>query len=62
MPQRLKGSLKRSHCGTPEQAAEKLVFVTSRAKARIHSSAVTAALKALRHPKPDFSAACEGVP
>jgi hypothetical protein len=40
--------------GTPEQAAEKLVFVTSEVKARIHSRAVTAALEALRHPKPEF--------
>ena len=37
-----------------EQAAEKLDSVTSAAKASTHSRAFTAALKALRHPKPEF--------
>jgi hypothetical protein len=60
--QRLKASVKRSYCDTPEQAAEKLVLGTSVAKARIHSSAVSTALKALRHPKQNLPPACEGMP
>jgi hypothetical protein len=37
-----------------EEVAEKLVFITSGAEARIHSRAIIAALKALRHPKSEL--------
>jgi hypothetical protein len=40
--------------GTTEQAAEELDSVTSAAKAFTDSRTFTAALKALRHPKPEF--------
>jgi hypothetical protein len=43
------------------QAAEKQDSVTSAAKAFTDSRAFTAALKALRHPKPEFFPACLAV-
>jgi hypothetical protein len=49
-----KGGGSVTHCGTPKQAGEKLDSVTSAAKAFTDSRAFTAALKALRHPKPEF--------
>jgi hypothetical protein len=48
--------------GTAEEAAEKFDSATSAAKAFIDLRAFTAALQALRHPKPIFSAACEAGP
>jgi hypothetical protein len=40
------------------QAAEKVESVTSAAKAADGNKGFIAALKALRHPKPDFSVVC----
>ncbi|SPF38319.1 hypothetical protein SBA1_20019 [Candidatus Sulfotelmatobacter kueseliae] len=51
----------RAECGTPgaKHSAEKLALVTSGAKALTEKKGLIAALKALRHPKPSFSALCK---
>jgi hypothetical protein len=51
-----------SYQGMPSQFAEKLAFVTSGAEALTEKKGLIAALKALRHPKPSFSANCSGMP
>jgi hypothetical protein len=46
----------------PEQAAEKVEIRTPAAEAANENKALIAALEALRHPKSDFFAVCEGIP
>jgi len=58
-PSGAKARIFRSSIGTAEEAAEKLGSVTSAAKAFVHLTALTAALKAPRHPQSSFSAASE---
>jgi hypothetical protein len=43
----------------PEKSAEKLRLPTSGAKALSENKRLIAALNALRHPRPSFSADCE---
>ena len=45
--------------GPAKQFAEKLTMLTSGAEALVEQKGFIAALKALRHPKPSFSANCE---
>jgi hypothetical protein len=46
----------------PSQAAEKMLSGTAAAKASSGKKALNAALEALLHPRPEFSASCSGVP